>query len=251
MKRCKLFFLWQIIFFCSANAQQPEEVREAPPVVIEYHNTDNQIYSHEQQGEPFYQQRKLDPLYKDNYKGSKFDYERITPKKDPRPPKATAPLFSLPSGFMQILMYGILGIIILTIIYFILKNAGGFSFGAEKRKIQYDASEEKEEEDLENIENNNFQLLIQKAKSEGDFRKAVRYYYLWVLQKLTDKRLINWNKDKTDYDYFMELGQHPIKEDFSNNTYIYDYTWYGNFHLNYKEFELAETIFQRTLSKLN
>lgn len=202
-----------------------------------------------ERGETFYQQRNLDSDFKDSYRGKRFDYDRKMPERDIKAP--SSPWFSLPAGLMKVLMYSILGIIILVVIYFIFKNAGGFSFGSEKRKIKYDSSGEREDEDLENIENNNFRLLIQKAKSEGDFRKAVRYYYLWVLQKLTDKNLISWNKDKTDYDYFIELGQHPIKDDFSSNTYIYDYTWYGKFHLSPKEFELAESIFQRTLSKLN
>lgn len=200
-----------------------------------------------ERGETFYKPRNLDSGFKDDYKGQKFDYDRMVPEPETRPP--SSPLFSLPAGLMHVLMYAGLALIVAVVIYFIFKNAGGFSFGKEKKKIQYNISEEKE--NLESLENNDFQLLIQKAKSEGDFRKAVRYYYLWVLQKLADKNLISWNKDKTDYDYFIELGQHPIKDDFSGNTYIYDYTWYGNFNLNSKEFELAESIFQRTLNKLN
>ena len=248
MKRCKLIFIlifWGILSF----GQDTLVIYKNGETVISSGESKPAVSSKKERGETFYQQRNLDAGFKDNYKGKKFDYGRKTP--EPQIKTLPPPLFSLPAGLMQALMYSLLGIIILVVIYFIFKNAGGFSFGSEKKKIRYDASEEKEDEDLENIENNNFRLLIQKAKSEEDFRKAVRYYYLWVLQKLTDKNLINWNKDKTDYDYFLELGQHPIKEDFSVNTYIYDYTWYGNFHLNPKEFELAESIFQRTLSKLN
>jgi len=249
MKRCKLIFIF-ILWGILSLGQDSIVIYKKTETVIESAESKNAQsipLSKEERGETFYQQRSLDSGFRDNYKGKQFDYERTTPETEP----VSAPLFSLPAGLMQLLMYMILAIIIILVIYFIFKNAGGFSFGSEKKKIKYDASEEKEDEDFENIENNNFQLLIQKSKSEGDFRKATRYYYLWVLQKLTDKNLISWNKDKTDYDYFLELGQHPIKEDFSNNTYIYDYTWYGNFRLSSEEFELAESIFQRTLSKLN
>jgi len=249
MKKCKLIFILILLGILSFGQDTLVIYKntEATAVSAENETEHPAVPSKEERGETFYQERNPDSGFKDNYKGKRFDYDRITPE----PELPSPPLFSIPAGLMQFLMYGILGIIILVVIYFIFKNAGGFSFGSEKRKIKYDISEEKRDEDLENIENNNFQLLIQKAKSEGDFRRAVRYYYLWVLQKLTDKNLISWNKDKTDYDYFIELGQHPIKEDFSTNTYIYDHTWYGNFHLNSGEFELAESIFQRTLSKLN
>lgn len=193
--------------------------------------------------------RNLNENFKDEYKGEKFDYDRVVKERKPR--EIQPPMFQLPAGVLQILMYAVLGIIIIIVIYFIFKSAGGISFGREKRNISYDSSDESGEEDLEEIGNNNFEQLISKAKSEQDYRKAVRYYYLWVLQKLTDRNLIKWHREKTDFDYLQELKNHSIKEDFSTNTYIYDYTWYGNFQLNSKEFELAENIFQRTLKKIN
>lgn len=194
--------------------------------------------------------RKLNENFKDDYKGEQFNYDRIVKEKK-KETNINPPVFQVPAGLLQILMYTVLGIILIIVIYFIIKNAGGFSFGREKRNISYDSSDELGEEDLEEIGNNDFEKLIQKAKSEQDYRKAVRYYYLWVLQKLTDRNLIKWHREKTDFDYLQELKNHAIKEDFSTNTYIYDYTWYGNFELNSHEFEMAENVFQRTLKKIN
>lgn len=195
-----------------------------------------------------FKNRQLDEKFKDDYKGEQFNYDRIVKQKEA---EIQPPMFELPGALLQIFMYVVLGIILIIIIYFIIKNAGGFSFGREKRKIPYDSSDESGEEDLEEIGNNNFELLIKKAKSGQDYRKAVRYYYLWVLQKLTDRNLIKWHREKTDFDYLQELKNHPIKDDFSTNTYIYDYTWYGNFELNSHEFEMAESVFLRTLNKIN
>ena len=199
-----------------------------------------------ERGETYYEKRNFNQGFKENYKGKKFNYDR-----KPKPTKTwNFPTFTLPSGLMNILMYSILGVIIILVIYFIFKNSGGFSFTKKKQKIAFETSGE-ENENIEDISQNDFPNLVQKAKSEKDYRKAIRYYYLWVLQKLSDKNLIIWNKDKTDYDYFLELGSNPIKEDFSQNTYIYDYAWYGNFQLDENQFNLAETIFKRTLTKLN
>ena len=243
---CATFFLVQFV-----SAQQYEETIVPPEPVEVYeedYNTPNPTPTKEEIGEVYFEKRNLDPEFKDQYKGKKYDYDRVVKQKEYKPP--SEPLFSLPTGLFQVLMYAALGAIILLVIYFIIKNSGGFSFGKEGKKIRFETSEEKELEDEENIENNDFPQLIQKAKSENDFRKAVRYYHLWVLQKLADNKLIVWNKDKTDFDYYKELGQHLIKEDFSNGMYVYDYTWYGNFQLNSQEFSIAESIFQRTLNKL-
>ncbi len=248
MKKYNFLFFGLILLFSNGFSQ---EVLEEPiPVVeiMEEYTETNPTPMQEEIGALYYEQRNLDPGFKNNYKGKKFDYDRVVKEKEYKPP--SAPMFSLPTGLFQVLMYAVLGIILLLVIYFIIKNAGGFSFGTDQKKIKFDVSEEQELEDTENIKNNNFYQLIQKAKSDKDYRKAIRYYHLWVLQTLSDKKLIRWNKDKTDYDYYKELGETAIKEDFSNNVYVYDYIWYGKFPLNSSEFDLAESIFQRTLNRL-
>lgn len=250
MKKIKLLLL--ILISCVAFGQDSVMVDSvtAPKVLEEEYlgeyAPEYETPAKEEREETEFHNREFKEEFKDDYKGEEFNYDRKTKEQTYSPP-----LFQLPGGLLQFLMYGVLGIIIVLIIIFIIKNAGGIYFGKEKNKIKYDTSDESGEEDLEQIGNNNFELLIQKAKSEGDYRKAVRYYYLWVLQKLTDRNLIKWDKDKTDHDYLLELKNHTIKEDFSTNTYIYDYTWYGKFELNSNEFQLAESIFQRTLKKIN
>ncbi len=251
MKNLKQIIFPVLLISQFSIGQQYEETIVPPEPVEAYYedyNAPNPTPSKEEIGEVYFEKRNLDPEFKDNYKGKKYNYDRVVKEKEYKPP--SGPMFNLPTGLFQILMYAVLGAIVLLVIYFIIKNAGGFSFGKEGKKIRFETSDEKSLEDEENIENNDFPHLIQKAKSENDFRKAVRYYHLWVLQKLADNKLIVWNKDKTDFDYYKELGQHLIKEDFSNGMYVYDYTWYGNFQLSANEFSIAEHIFQRTLNKL-
>ncbi len=250
MKKIKLLLLILLIgFFVYGQDSIVIETVDtivSKDVYLGQYQPENETPSAENREKTEFNNRKLEEDFKDDYKGEDFNYDRIVKEITYSPP-----MFQLSGGILQFLMFTVLAIIIVIVIFFIIRNAGGFSFGKEKRKIKYDTSEESREEDLDEIGNNNFEILIQKAKSGQDYRKAVRYYYLWVLQKLTDRNLIKWDKDKTDYDYLLELKDHSVKEDFSTNTYIYDYTWYGNFELNSKEFELAESIFQRTLKKIN
>lgn len=202
----------------------------------------------EERGELFYEQRNLDSKFKDDYQGKKYDYDRIVKQKEKT--YKEPPSFKFPTGIFQFLMYTLLALIVLLVLYYIIKNAGGFSFGNEKNRIKINTTAEESIENEEDISHHNFEQLIQKAKLDKDYRKAIRFYYLWVLQKLSDKNYIKYNKDKTDYDYFLELGQRPIKEDFSQNTYLYDYVWYGKFELNEHQFTMAESIFQRTIQKI-
>jgi ATP-dependent Zn protease len=238
---CSIFMRAQnpTVIEAAPNTEYYEETYEEEPIVTP---------SREERGQTYYQQRNLDPKFKEEYKGKQYNYDRVLKPKEKKERKP--PSFSLPTGFFSFLMYTILAIVVLSLVYFILKNAGGFQFGTARQKIKINSSTEKEWEDVEHIENNDFPRLIQNAKDNKDYRRAIRYYYLWVLQKLTDRNFIKFNKDKTDYEYFLELGQNPIREDFSHTNYIYDYIWYGNFSISEREFAIAESIFQRTLKKL-
>ncbi|SMC53393.1 hypothetical protein [Moheibacter sediminis] len=249
MKKIELLFLLMLGIFCFSQDTIVETVDSVNENYYGQYHPEYEVPIQENREETEFHNRKLNENFKDDYKNEKFNYDRIVKEKPPR--QINPPAFQIPGGILQFLMYAVLLIIILIAIYFIFKSAGGIYFGKEKRNIKYDASDETGEEDLEQIQNNNFEFLINKAKSEQDYRKAIRYYYLWVLQRLTDRNLIKWHKDKTDFEYLQELKNHTLKEDFYNNTYIYDHTWYGNFNLNSKEFELAESIFQRTLNKIN
>ena len=246
MKKIKLLFLF-ILISISNLGQEVMVDSISQNYSGEYYPEYETPYGEDRPKTEFHN-RHLDENFKDDYKSEKFNYDRIVKRKEP---EINPPSFRIPVGFLEILMYAILGIVILLIIYYIIKSAGGIYFGNEKRKIKYDTSEESSEEDLDEIANNDFEKLIQRAKSEQDYRKAIRYYYLWVLQKLTDRNHIKWHKDKTDFDYLQELKNQSIKEKFSANTYIYDHIWYGNFELNPQEFELAESIFQQTLKQIN
>lgn len=244
MKNYKVFF-FGLIFTLGFNfilAQKSKDI-----IVEEVIEATVEEISKENKAENFnYKERSLDDSFKENYKGKKFDYTEKPKKKS----NFKLPNISISPVVLKFLLYTFLSVGLILVIYFILKNAGGFSFAGRGNKIKAALGEEYELENPENIENLNFKQLIEKAKSQSDYRRAVRYYHLWILQRLTEKKLIHWNKNKTNYDYFLELNEKKIQSDFSNNSYIYDYIWYGNFDLNREEFTTAESNFLNTLNKL-
>lgn len=193
-----------------------------------------------------FEQRNFDPNFLEKYQGKDFDYD-----KQPKVQKEFSSFnFNLPSGLLQVLMYILLGVVILLVLYHVFKNMGFDAFRGRKKYIKSNSSNEIDLENPENIQDFNFKQLIDQAKAQSDYRKAIRLYHLWILQKLTHKNLIIWNKNKTDHEYYLELKSIELQSLFSNSTYIYDYIWYGNFDLNANEFEQAETIFQNTLNHI-
>src|SRR5690606_23360707 len=107
---------------------------------FEEYQPENETPPTEERVETEFHNRGLQPGFKEDYKGKEFDYDKE--EKTYR-----LPLFQLPAGLLKFMMYALLGAILLLIIYFILKNAGGISFGKERKKINFDSSEESGGED--------------------------------------------------------------------------------------------------------
>lgn len=93
--------------------------------------------------------------------------------------------------------------------------------------------------------------LIEKAIFAQDYRLAIRLYYLKTLRQLSLKRVIEWEKRKTNYDYLQELSFSSLKHDFEQLTQVYERTWYGNQQLGKYEFQQIQPQFDYLVSKIN
>ena len=98
-------------------------------------------------------------------------------------------------------------------------------------------------EDEELIQRDDIQKLIDDALAAGNYRLAVRFYYLLILQKLSGAALIKWQVQKTNHDYIFEIEDQQLRQQFRNITDIYDYIWYGNFEVDATAFAKAEHTF--------
>ncbi|CAH0154700.1 DUF4129 domain-containing protein [Chryseobacterium sp. Bi04] len=136
----------------------------------------------------------------------------------------------------------LVGFLLYFIIRYMLGKDGSFIFGRKNKKINI-----KVEELHENIHEINFPESIAKFEHEGDYRSAVRYQFLFILKKLSDKKLIDWNPEKTNKDYTMELKATHLKNEFSSLAYIFDYVWYGEFNIeeqSYRKFKNQYQVFK-------
>jgi len=92
----------------------------------------------------------------------------------------------------------------------------------------------------ENIYEIAFDQAIAKAEAQGDYRYAVRLYYLKLLKELTDSGYIRWEPQKTNMQYVQEMTSSPFGSDFAALTNSFSYCWYGHFEvtpMSYRTFK--------------
>lgn len=135
-------------------------------------------------------------------------------------------------------------LVIYLIVKAIMNDEGSWVFGrsSDKKIIRYDEIEQ-------NIHTTDFEKLIKEAEKEGDQRLSIRYYYLWLLKKLSENEIIEWDIEKTNSDYQNEIQDSQIRNDFSYLSYLYDYIWYGEFEIDQTTFDKAKASFDKIIKK--
>lgn len=88
----------------------------------------------------------------------------------------------------------------------------------------------------ENIHTINFDAAIQEAVDKKNYRVAVRLLYLQCLKLLTDRRLINWQVNKTNVTYVQELSGSTYQQSFRDLTFQFENNWYGDLPIEESEF---------------
>ena len=133
-------------------------------------------------------------------------------------------------------------LVFLLVIFFIFKailnKEGKWIFGKSSQKNIISGA------DIENnIHNTDFGSLIKHAESDNDYRLAIRYYYLWLLKKMSNAGIIDYDVEKTNSDYQNEITSIKTKDEFNYTSYLYNYIWYGEFNVDIQEFQKAKHAF--------
>lgn len=147
--------------------------------------------------------------------------------------------------FLRILPYLLLALLLFILIRFFMSVNSSARANSESKKPFVALSEEEHI-----IKNEDIQVLIQKALDDKNYRLAVRYYYLFILQLMSEKELIDWQLQKTNHDYENEIQKPDLKKAFTQITRWYDYVWYGDFVIDEAQYQKAEVTFsglQKTL----
>ncbi len=243
-----------LFFFCS-NIGAQDSLAVAKKQKIVFTEKDIAVDS------AFITLKPFDKNFKSKYTDEAFIYEFKTPEKNAwdRFKEWLANffknIFSFTDSkealsFVTILLRVIAIIVIVFVIYLITKSImnkeGQWIFGknSDRKIINYDEIEK-------NLHLVDFEKLIQKSLESGENRLTIRYYYLWLLKKMSEKQLIEWDVEKTNSDYLYEIKNEVIKEDFGYLSYLYNNIWYGEFELDEATFTKARNAFEKTIKKIN
>ena len=148
--------------------------------------------------------------------------------------------------FLQVLPYLLLGLILYFIVYLFLKlnpAAPDLNFGKAPDLLL--------DEDEKIIRSRDIPGLIQKALAKNNYRLAIRYQFLFVLQQLSEKDLVIYDAAKTDEEYLAEIKDGQLKDQFKKVNRIYDFIWYGNFQTDQQNYLKIERDFQKIKSLLS
>ena len=209
---------------------------------------------------PKYTARSFKTDFKSSYKDDKFNYNEATEDKSmwdrfwERVAKFFDDLFGkdrethVNGNWIDAVIKALAIVVILAVVYFItravLHKESYWIFGRSRKGITVQDTE------AENILVMDLEQLIQQTKTAGDYRLAVRYYYLSLLKKLSFREIITWHWDKTNTDYLYEIKNSNLKKDFEYLSYVYDHSWYGDFPVDEKAFAKAERAFLKTINTL-
>lgn len=181
----------------------------------------------------------------EKYTGTEFQYsEPIKPKPTKKPEVNLGSINAL-GNILRILGIVLIIAIVAYVAYMIMNKEGSWKFGlkTEKKVINLDT----DEQDIEHVD---FEALIKDAVKRKDYRLGVRYYYLYLLQFLSNKELIKYDPDKTNLDYYNELHNEEQKKGFSYLSYIYNYVWYGEFQIEESGFRKATQSFKNFIHNI-
>lgn len=231
------------VYMDSINTGHYKNMYRADSMLAEHPVTQNTLYP-----------KKFKENIPSRYKGKDFDYTTVKPRMSfweklmQKVYKIIEAIFGetvfRKSGNvagMLIRLFAILlvGFLLYFIIRYLIGKEGNFLFGKRNKKVEI-----RDEELHENIHEINFPESILQFEKSGDFRSAVRYQFLFILKKLSDKKLISWNPEKTNKDYVAELKAPHLKDEFYKLSYIFEYVWYGEFSINEESYLTFKNQYQ-------
>lgn len=146
----------------------------------------------------------------------------------------------------QIFFYGVIAAIIILILYQIARNV---SLRPNPKKPA-DASRSPDEvHDITELDTEN---LIQQAHASGNYKLAIRLYFLHLLKKLNENGSIAWTKDKTNRDYLSELfSKQYYFDEVRKLTLAYERVWYGEHVPTAETYQELSSEFKSIDQKLN
>lgn len=176
-------------------------------------------------------------------KTQKGNHEKAIREEDLREPYVPLGQRSWFQTFLWILM---IGVFVAAIVFYLGSSQVGL-FRRKSKTVGHNPEGADEWEDIFSIP---YQAEIDKAVARGNFRLAVRLHFLQLLRQLSDKQVIRYTQDRTNFDYLSELHSTPYYPPFFRLTRHYEYSWYGQFPVSAEAYAQIRSEFESFHQKL-
>jgi hypothetical protein len=135
----------------------------------------------------------------------------------------SAPSRGMNLGFLVPIFWGLLGALLLTFLYFVVRH---FSWkqGLERKAKALLAEDEPE------LTRDEYLLEADRLTAEGRFREAVRYLYLACLLAFDENGVARFVRGQTNWEHLRRIESSPDLPaglDFAPATQKFDVVWYG------------------------
>lgn len=149
----------------------------------------------------------------------------------------------IPAIVWKVLLFIIVFAALIYLAYIIMKNRR-----PSNKKVAIDVEDEWNPTVITKTE---LELKLEEAALRGDYRECVRIYFTFILKELINKGWIRWKKEKTNFDYVLEMRGKPEAIGFMQAVRIYDLVWYGEYRIDEEIYELLRPELENYYKSLN
>jgi len=147
--------------------------------------------------------------------------------------------------FLRVLAIIAIGGLLYIIVRYIMERQGTWILSKKGKTLNPEA-----QTITENIHELDLPALIRKYEESGKYRYAIRYHFLLLLKKMTDKKIIQWDPEKTNGEYLRKIQGTTLYPEYRKLFYIFDHIWYGERNISQSEYEKYKQNFQQIFDKL-
>ena len=158
-------------------------------------------------------------------------------------PDVDGPSLSSMQILGRILLFLLIAAAIAIIIWLIVRNSK-----PRNKKIVVDVENDWNPEVITKTE---LELRLEAAIARGDYRECVRIYFTFILKELIKKSWISWKRDKTNYQYVMEMHKRPNRQVFAECVRIYDLVWYGEYEIDQSAYDSLQPTLEKYYKSLD
>lgn len=132
--------------------------------------------------------------------------------------------WNIPENIRSIIQIALIAIVVAALIALTLQIILRSASGSGKVRLSDIHTEEIDElfTDRKNVEQ-----MYREALKNHDYRLALRYFYILLLQELSERKLIVLQRDKTNHQYLQELRHNELFGELASVTYLFEAVWFG------------------------